>query len=339
MGLLFIDSFDDRTAPMDGIDNPFKYTASGTVTGAYFTIISGGRTGNRLKMEYSNGSAWLRKALPSALATFYVGGSLQADGNASACNFMWFEDGATVHLRLQLSATRQLSVYRGDGTLLSGPSVDTVATAAYIEFSGTIHDTTGAFTLKMNGVAILSGTNVDTRNGGNASIDGVRIGNDWLPNVYLDDFYIADDQFYGGLKIVTLLPNGNGNTNAWVGSDGNSTDNYLLTDEGNPNDGTDYVKAFTVGDKDLYAFANLPDNSVTVKAVQLWTRHTRDDAVTRKFKPVIRSGGTDYQQAEVTTTQTTYKDDVKILLVDPATSAAWTGANVDAVQAGVEVTV
>ena len=118
-----------------------------------------------------------------------------------------------------------------------------------------------------------------------------------------------------------------------------SGSNYARVNEANPDDNTSYVKSPTVGDKDLYAYGNLADNTVTVKAVQLWTRHDRDDAVTRKFKPVIRRGGTDYDQAEVTTANGTYADDVQIFPTDPATNAAWLGSGVDAAQFGVKVTV
>ena len=83
-----------------------------------------------------------------------------------------------------------------------------------------------------------------------------------------DDVYLmagTGDEFLGDCTVATLLPTGNGFVNQFVGSDGNSTDNYLLVDE-QPPSSTDYVGSATTGQQDLYTLTNLT-GSGTVLAV------------------------------------------------------------------------
>lgn len=61
----------------------------------------------------------------------------------------------------------------------------------------------------------------------------------------------------GAESLVYLFPNGNGDLSQWAGSDGNSTDNYLLVDEVPPNT-TDYVESNTSGQIDEYELTATP---------------------------------------------------------------------------------
>lgn len=80
-----------------------------------------------------------------------------------------------------------------------------------------------------------------------------------------DSVVIADD-FQGDCHVDYLVPDGNGDTSQWVGSDSDSVDNWELVDE-IPASATDYVEADATDLRDLYAVANLPASGV-IKAVQ-----------------------------------------------------------------------
>ncbi|HUR18887.1 MAG TPA: hypothetical protein VMZ51_08140 [Acidimicrobiales bacterium] len=94
----------------------------------------------------------------------------------------------------------------------------------------------------------------------------------------MDDFYCCNgagstnNDFLGDTTVHKLLPNADGDTNLWVGSDGNSTSNYLLVDENSPS-ASDYVESGTLTATDLYNFENLPGgvSGRTVFGVEHWS--------------------------------------------------------------------
>jgi len=331
MPILFVDSFDDRSITGGVIG----YKWSSYSNSNNYAIAVPGRTGNGITSQ-ADGAFSLRKDL-AALQTFYMGLALKAGGNLT---FAQFFDGGTLQLDLHTNGDGTISVRRG-GSVVLGTSTQAISASAfaYLEFSATIDPSAGAFTLKMNGVTILSASGVNTRASANNRVTGYWIGDAVFNHAVFDDVYIADDQFYGGIKVLVTLPNGDGASTQWARTGGTVAGNYTAVNEASPDDNTSYVSSPNVGDLDLYDFANLPDPSVAVKALQVWTRHERDDVVTRKAKMVVRSAGTNYPQGEFTTAQNVWQDDVQVLATDPATGVAWTGAAVDAAQFGVQVTV
>jgi hypothetical protein len=135
--------------------------------------------------------------------------------------------------------------------------------------------------------------------------------------------------------VECLFPNGNGASSQWVGSDGNSTDNYLLVDEAAPNDDTDYVTSATVGDKDTYAYSNLTPGSGSVYAVQIaaWARKT--DVAERKIATIART--TSEQDSADRTLATTYTYYLDVRNTRPG-GGAWSISDVNGAEFGVKVT-
>jgi hypothetical protein len=105
-----------------------------------------------------------------------------------------------------------------------------------------------------------------------------------------------------------IRPDGNGNYSAWVGSDADSTDNYLHVDEDPHDSDTSYVETDTATNRDSYTMDNytLP-TGFSVAAVipmaiakkvdaggavniQLFTRESATDA-----DSATKTLGTDYQ--------------------------------------------
>lgn len=100
------------------------------------------------------------------------------------------------HLRLVYNGTtaQTLSVLRDTTTLdTSSTGLIPVNTYAYIEIQARLHDTLGSVTVRVNGTAVITLTNVDTRNGGTvATFDTVRLTTavSGLTNRW-DDLYIS----------------------------------------------------------------------------------------------------------------------------------------------------
>lgn len=101
-------------------------------------------------------------------------------------------------------------------------------------------------------------------NTGNADIEVIRFGADTgrVTNYY-DDCFVDDTAGESAAATVPdyrfefITPNGNGNYSQTTGSDGNSTDNYLLVDDVPHNSDTDYCQADTLDERDTYAMTTV----------------------------------------------------------------------------------
>jgi len=238
---------------------------------------------------------------------------------------------------------------RGDagGTILwtSDPSTLQVGVFSYIELKVTLSDTVGVCDLQVNG-SLLKTFSGDTKNGGTSAVLEEVV---FVPNIpvtiTLDDLYICNgagsvnNNFLGDVVIETLYPNGNGNSSQLVGSDGNSTDNYLLVDEPGDPSAADYVGSPTIGQKDTYAFSNLVKVGGVLGVVAHAFAH-KSDAGAVSGRILARPTSTDFAGADFSPsvgTVASANGTKTIWELNPQTVAAWTTAEVDASQFGIEV--
>lgn len=241
-------------------------------------------------------------------ASGFAGGGFRTPTLPTTNEIFSVNDATVTHLTWNVLASGAIECRRGvnNGTLLgtSASGVITAASYQYLEFSWTINDATGAAEVKVNGVSVLAVTGVDTRNAGTAAATILRF---WHPVTNSDwtDLYYNQAAYWGDIRVEMLKPNGNGNSSQWVGSDGNSTDNYLLVDDQTPNDDTDYVTDGTATHKDTYLMEDLVSTGGTVQAVQPVVRHRKDDAGARSIVTVLRLSGTEADSG-VVTVNTTY---------------------------------
>lgn len=188
----------------------------------------------------------------------------------------------------------------------------------------------------------------DTNEGG-ANFDTLRlnaVGADgtWQSATYsVDDLYWDDTSGEGApaappdLRFDWLNPNGNGNYSQFVGSDGNSTDNYLLVDEvGSVPADTDYVTTATDALKDSYALTTITVPSgwnILAVIFQVAARKT-DVAGTMGLKLGGRYSAVDAVGAkkDLTTAYLLYEER---MTTQPG-GGAWSQAAVDGVEALIE---
>lgn len=337
MALLFVDGFDHCTN--DHAAWITKWATSETGAGAPQTAAA--RTGVAGLSMGAYDAAFISKVLPAS-GGFAVGIALRSsDGWILGQDLLQIREGTTVHLALRIT-TAKLQVRRGDGTVL-GTGTTTLASGStwyYVEFKGVIHDTTGSFTVKLDSATELTGSGVDTRNGGaTGQWDRIRLGADSNANQY-DDLYVCDlsgsvnNDLLGPVKIETLMAQaGNGANTGLTPSTG--TDHGALVDENPPNT-TDYNGSPTVGAKDTYTLPSLVLTG-SILGIQTNLYLAKSDAGARSVCAVARVGSTDYDGATIAP-GTSYGYASEVRQVSPATSVAWTSTEIDGLEVGLKVT-
>lgn len=308
------------------------------------------RTGNNALL-FDASAEYVARILPAAgeHATMIVGSAIYVTEYPSGDTSLLVlasDAGTNNHVTLAITSTGGLSVHRGSysgATLGSGGSLP-LHTWCFVELKAALSDSTGTVDVRVNGASVLSLTGQDTKSGGTKTVfDCVRLGTVGPSGtVYFDDTYIANaagsvnNTFLGDMRVRCLVPNGNGNSSQLTGSDGNSTDNYLLVDDLPPAT-SDYVGSPTADQKDTYAFTDLPDTSGTVLGAQIGAYATKTDSAARSLALVTRSGGTDYDSSDNALALGSNLYVQQMRETDPATSAAWLRSAVNSAEFGVKV--
>lgn len=340
MSLILIDGF-DGLAPA----NNAKWATVGSAGTA--------RTGVR-SMQIAGGTQALQTLLGASdeHATLIVGFAWRTNAWLSAglrLPIMRFcsDSNGTIHGTLAIDNAGNLYVTRGTetGTTLGTAATGMVATGAWyhLEVKFVLSDTVGVWEVRVDGVSVISLSGLDTKNGGTKTVvDAVRFISTGAATVNFDDVYIANgagvadnDIGFGDLKVYTYYPNGNGSTNQGVGSDGNSTDNYLLVDEPGDRNTTDYVEIATNDDLDLYAYQDITGDQATgsIRGVCVNTSAMRTGSTGKSFASVARSGGANYAGPDKALT-TQYQHFGRLLDKNPNTGAAWTISEFNAAEFG-----
>lgn len=259
--------------------------------------------------------------------------------------------GGIGHFCMRFDTSGHIEVRRGEynGTVLATSTQvwNTWGTYRYIEMQGTIDDAAGRVVVKVDGVTWIDFTG-DTRNGGsNTNID--QFGFMWTGSAdgRIDDMYVTngtddtattgrpDNSFLGDVKVEVLIPNADGTTNQWVGSDGNSAANWDLVNEV-PVNTSDYTGSSTVGQRDMWGMTNVGAQTSTVFAVQPAVYAAKDDAGAATIKIIHTDGsGTVVSSTDkaLSTGYDYYWDDLR--KVRPG-GGAWTATEANVLQVGVE---
>lgn len=354
--LRFCESFDHYTwaagNPPTGdlLEKWTSWSASGG-GGTTFAAPVSGRNGNGAQLSGNNIEVLLWKTIDDQ-STWIVGWAWRKNGTYSG-NTPLFKllDGASAAQVSMYHDGTAFYLYRGDGTTLLATysAALSVNTWYYFEIKWIGSQTVGTLEMRVNGqvVATFSG---DTCQQAGTTARTIVFGGDRTQTgtTIIDDIYFCDgtdsgvsgapnNDYLGDVRIEVLYPNGNGNSSQFVGSDGNSTDNYLLVDETTPNDATDYVQSNTVAEKDTYAMTNLATVVGTVYGVQPVGNARKDLAGTRAFKQVVRSAGVEQDGAEnfLGTSFLLYREEP--FDGDPSGNQ-WTISSINAMEAGAKVT-
>ena len=337
--LIFSDGFDQYTDGPDLLDRWSSNSSSGIVdvhttngrNGGGCLVIVGHTVSTPL--VYSFGSGYSCGVIGFALKMYGTAPNLAMDGP------LVFGVGAG-RLTLAIGTDRLLRLYKGKiaGTLLATSTTAlSLGVWAYLELRFYIHDTTGEYELKIDGVSEFSATSVDTRDSTTAT------GFDWMmfdvfrADTYIDDLYVLGDTantaggFLGDVAVEVFMPNAQGTYTDFTRSTG-TTDWDLLDEQ--PASATDYVYCSTAADQVTVNFADAsagPD----IKGVSLWAHCDMGSGGARDVKLLCDSGATlDASSAK------RIRYDAGLMegyLADPNTSVAWTLSGFNAAEFGVEI--
>lgn len=323
MTVKWIDGFDLYAAGVHGDQLALRYI---NVPG--FPSFSAGRFSGGRCCDGANGLECT--PFGAATSTLTVGFAYQANGISSGSQICRLRNTGSDICDLRLGASGALALTRA-GTQLGITAAGVVAANVwhYLEIEFTRHASAGIFNLWVDGVRLL---NLTAQNTGASDIDSVRF--DHNNNLILDDLYITDTATrLGECRIDTLHPSADTAQKDFTPSTG--TSNYAVVDD-TQFDTTDYVQAVASGNKDLYNIDDMTFNPATIYAVQTITMAKKDDATTRTMRTNVKSSSSTSNGA-TRALSTSYQIFADIFATDPATSAAWTEAGVNAAQIGPEV--
>lgn len=354
MALLYMDGFDIGDAVM-------RWGVTGSTPGYDYTQPTRFGAGKALQMTCPSGNTYASIShtfTPSA--TIYIGAAakmtLEDNGSCPmSCMFNLATDsGASSQIYLRRTVVNAIAVYRGDG--LAGynnnPAGTLIAQSAanvwddnwhYIQLSATIHATTGRVIIYVDGTNVVDFTGNTKNTGTSNNIDLVRfkaskyVGASTL--VQIDDLYVCDNTgstnntFLGDVRVQSLVPTGAGSSTQLAPT--GSANNWQNVSEVPYNNAT-YNASSTVGQTDLYTLGDLTAGTTGVFATQSVAHMQKSDAGTGNVKVAIKSGASTYYDPtqSLGSTVTAY---ATVRETNPATSAAWTVSDANALEAGVEV--
>ena len=323
MALLMFDGFEWST--------PIDWTGSLDYSG------SGARSGAGSVTTPDEG--YKTYPIAATTTTFIIGAALKNPLNQEI--YRIYEEGGVLHIVLKVDAAGHIIIQRFGTVLATSEDTWDWNNWHYVEVKVTVHDTAGAFEVRVDGVAAISGSDVDTRYGGTTGICNIlelRGG-----PCYYDDLYVLDssgsinNDFLGpGARVLPCKVNAAGDDTDFTPL---ASSNYLNVDETPTPDGnTTYNASSTSGHRDLYNLEALTGQIAvgTVHGVRVKVSMEKDDVDAVSAKIAIKSGttiayGSDQACAEA------YDEYEKFWETNPDDSAQWEFADIDALQAGLEV--
>lgn len=340
MSLLFMDGFE--TTSGSSADLLRKWT-NATVTGG--SLPTGRISGKAIA---GSSTVTLTKTLSASYATLVAGCGWKIGSSAPSSLrviLAFYDSAGSQQVGLYWLTNGLLAVYAGAGATLLGTTAVSVTDGMwyYIEFKATIHNTTGAYEVRVNGVNILSATGQNTRHASSVlnSAAGVQVGAASAPWT-VDDFYICDtagsvnNDFLGDIQVYDVLPSGAGSNTNFTPSAGS---NYACVDDAAgavADDDTTYVEHATAATRDTYAFANLPAATTAVKGVQTCILARKTDSGSKTLGDSCKSGVTT-SDGTAASLGVNYQYLLNIRETDPNTAAAWTLSGFDAAEFGQKV--
>lgn len=341
MALLFADGFDIYDDKPDAFAGGWL-NVEGT-THSFAT--SGGRFGGGCIGGTGSFPGWGAPIVKSPGAHFWVSFAHYHDGTGSSSEYLLYnrDNGAGILFQATYNASTGVVLLKdqNNSTVVTTGGVLT-AGWHWVEIEVTLgtDNATGALAIKIDGSSQGSATGIDTYTGNNlASIGFYGATTGWK----VDDVIINDDQ--GGVfatppgdcKIDTLRPDGSGGTDNWTPNTGTT---YGAVDDPNgASDGdTTYIASNTVGQESRFTMGDLATASTTIYGVQVRTKSKRTDSGARTARGLINRSGTESVGTTFTPDDTAYTwNRAGSFNTDPVTSTAFTDANINALQAGVEV--
>jgi hypothetical protein len=356
MSLLYMDSFDHyATATMN--EKGWTGLTFGGVNSN--TIAVQGRHSSSAYRSTQSGVgssyAYMGRTLTPGDASFVIGVAIRTNHlplNPTHGEVVIFiQDTGTTQLNLCVLPDYRIRVTRGSHgsatTLATSASpCITINAYAFIEFKGTIHNSTGTIQVRVDGVDVIPATgSLDTQATANASWNQVYIGHydassSASNGSYVwdfDDLYILDtmgsapcNDFLDDCRVDPRYPTGAGATTQWTPSAGS---NWQNVDDATPDDDSTYNSTDVLDEVDTFVVQDAPTVGAAIYGIQHCLYCKRSDAGVARIAPVTRHSGVDYPGDDLTiSTDYTYR--CQTAAENPGTSAQWTEAHFNAAEFG-----
>jgi hypothetical protein len=330
MALIAMDGFDNYSGGSDMASRvgALQWSTGG---GGGIWIYSPGRFGGR----YLSGANVIA-SLSATMSAGYVGFAVMSSSN------IYVIDGktGTTQCWFSLDATYgYVSAYNAAGTLVAQSPANTYNGNVwqFVEFYVSI-GTSGAMAMRLNNVPIFSVTGVNTQKSANGTFSALQLNNGGQLASF-DDFRINDttagpgaypnNSWMGDLRVVDLAPISNSSV-AWTPLTGA---NWQEVSEATFDGDTSYNSTITVGAKDLFNLAALANTIDQIVGVQLMGAYREADASTHTIAQHLSVAGADYAGTPRALSKA-YSFITDLFPVNPATNAAWTLADINALLAG-----
>ena len=313
--------------------NAARISAADSHTGAYcFEIYNSMGTG---------GSGTIAvPAVPESYARFWVRTSGSYDGTQAVLYVLGNLGGTVAEIRDAVSgSTYYLKAYVG-ATLVgqSAPGSVLLNNWHMIELRNDIHATAGVFQVRLDGVLVVDFAG-NTKPTADTLIQYYVMSGlgPWALRKF-DDIAINDTVgptdflWPGDGRVIALVPNAAGTYTDLTPSAGA---NWQCVDE-RPSDGdTSYVESSTVDQKDSYNLAACGLTDVVIRRVWVELRARKDapDAGIN-VATLLRSLGVNYQGSDQALALAYARFASAVYAVHPGTGAAWTPAQLDALEVG-----
>lgn len=344
MSLLWIDGFDSYGTSTGSAPDPTDILGSKyIVVGESSLDIETGRITD-YALEFPSTSTSIRTPTINTNTTLIVGFAIKIATSLDfgSYSFLKLYDNTDLNINLLITAAGEITVKRGSTTLDTTSGLNLLINKWYwIELKTVTDNSSGSYNLKVGEVSVLSDSSIDTQTGSNTYCDNVMfIGPATTPTFQIDDLYICNgagsvnNDFLGNVTVETLRPSGAGTTTQFTPSAGS---NYECVDEEVIDEDTTYVEDDTTDQKDTYAYDNVSAGLSDIKGIQINTICRETDASSFSLKTVIRSGGSDYDDAGQAIGTTDYVTKRLISETDPDTSSAWAEAGLNAAEFGIKV--
>lgn len=296
----------------------------------------------------------LRLALGGTYTTFFLAGAFyfhSLPGNDTATYLFQVRDGANAaQLTIIVTPTGDIHVKNGtgSGTVIAQTASPALTAGAYhyveckIDMGQGSSPADGAVEIRVNGEIVINEDSIDTQGTANAGAQIITIANtqtsggaqiDLADFVFYDTTGSVNNDFLGDTQWLRLDPNADTVESDWARNTG--ANDYEAIDDTSADGDTTYIEATTPGDVSSFGLGNLAATVSEVVAVIARVKSRKTDAGDANLQVSIRSAlaspNTEDAGADNPLTEAyTYRDD--IFETDPATSALWVPASVDAAQ-------
>lgn len=323
-------------------DNLDSFKLRWIVTGSTITREADGGRNDRPCIRMSDSSV-ASHPLP-AHATYHIGFAFIPESPSSTRKFAAIADdtGTNIHLWLAYSAAGRILIQNAAGTTLwTGATTLLPNSENYIEWSTTVHASTGTTAVYLNGSSTPDATvyTGNTKGAGNATIGVFAFAGEGN-SIYWrwHDFYAndgggsaPDNTRWGDTVVVDDVPTGTSATYHDLSLSGAATAHECLDDT--PGNDGDSTRIYGTSGATTLTFPVLGVVALNIRGLDIEMISRRTDGTTRTLACRAVSGGT-VDDSAVVYPGTSYQSNRFSYATDPDTSAAWAQADLEAAEFG-----